>query len=95
MRTSVCRWPCGCMLPPITPKLICGWPSLVRNAGMMVWNGRLPGATQLGLAASRQKPWPRFCIDDAAAGHDDARAEAHVVALDEADHHAALVGGVR
>jgi hypothetical protein len=31
------------MLPPITPKLITGWPSFVRKAGMMVWNGRLPG----------------------------------------------------
>src|SRR6185369_1308626 len=30
---------------------------------------------------------------DAPAGNDDARAEAHVVALDEAHHHAALVGG--
>jgi DNA-binding response OmpR family regulator len=45
---QVCRWPCGCMLPPITPKLICGWPSFVRKPGMMVWNGRLPGATTLG-----------------------------------------------
>jgi hypothetical protein len=32
---------------------------------------------------------------DAPAGHDHARAEAHVVALDEAHHHAALVGVVR
>ena len=30
---------------------------------MMVWNGRLPGATRFGLAATRLKPWPRFCID--------------------------------
>ena len=27
---------------------------------MMVWNGRLPGATWLG-PGSRLKPWPRFC----------------------------------
>ena len=30
---------------------------------MMVWNGRLPGATRLGLFAASEKPWPRFCID--------------------------------
>ena len=27
---------------------------------MMVWKGRLPGATTLALAGSRLKPWPRF-----------------------------------
>jgi len=48
IRSSVCRCPCGCMLPPITPKLICGLPSFIRNAGMIVWNGRLPGSTQFG-----------------------------------------------
>ena len=36
-------WPCGCMVPPITPKLATGWPSLVMKPGMMVWNGRLFG----------------------------------------------------
>ena len=60
---------------------------------MMVWNGRLPGATSSGCAGSSEKPWPRFCRQTPQLGHDDARAEAHVVALDEADHHAALVGG--
>ena len=49
------------MLPPITPKLICGLPSFVRKPGMMVWNGRLPGATMFGWPASVVKPWPRFC----------------------------------
>ncbi len=37
---------------------------LLRKAGMMVWNGRLPGATRLagfkGLAGNAN-PWPRFC----------------------------------
>ena len=28
---------------------------------MMVWNGRLPGATTFGLFGSSEKPWPRFC----------------------------------
>ena len=55
---------------------------------MMVRNGRLPGATTLRLAGSRLKAWPRFI----AARHHDAQLEAHVVALDERDHHAALVG---
>ena len=44
MFTSTWTCPCGCMSPPITPKLISGWPSRVMNAGMMVWKGRLPGA---------------------------------------------------
>ena len=48
---------------PITPKLINGRPSRVRKPGMMVWKGRLPGATTFGLAASSEKPWPRFCSD--------------------------------
>jgi hypothetical protein len=41
---TICAWPCGCIAPPITPKLAYGLPPLVMNAGMMVWNGRLPGA---------------------------------------------------
>ena len=32
------------MSPPITPKLSHGAPSFVMKAGMIVWNGRLPGA---------------------------------------------------
>ena len=86
-------WPCGCMLPPITPKLITGWPSLVRKAGMMVWNGRLPGATTFGLAGVEAEAVAAVLQAQAVARHHHARAEAHVVALDEADHHAALVGG--
>ena len=31
-------------LPEATEKLSHGSPSFVANAGMMVWNGRLPGA---------------------------------------------------
>ena len=30
---------------------------------MMVWNGRLAGATTLGLRSSRLKAWPRFCSE--------------------------------
>ncbi|CFN71522.1 Uncharacterised protein [Bordetella pertussis] len=48
MRTSACRCPCGCMLPPMMPKLISGAPSCVRKAGMPVWNGRLPPPTTFG-----------------------------------------------
>ena len=58
---------------------------------MMVWNGRLPGATRLGLSGSRLKPWPAVLHRQAQAGHDHAGTEPHVVALDEAHHHAALV----
>jgi hypothetical protein len=34
------------------PKLIHGLPSLVMKAGMMVWNGRLPGAKLFGWPPS-------------------------------------------
>jgi len=52
------------MFAPITPNDMTGStaPSTVRvrKAGMMVWNGRLPGATWLA-PSRRLKPWPRFC----------------------------------
>ena len=48
------------MSPPITPKLITACPSRVTNPGMIVWKGRLPGATSLGCPASSEKPAPRF-----------------------------------
>ena len=41
---TICACPWGCMPPPIRPKLIHGWPSFVMKAGMIVWNGSLPGA---------------------------------------------------
>ena len=59
---------------------------------MIVWNGRLPGATRFGFAGSRREAVAAVLQRDARAGHDHARAEAQVVALDEADHHAVAVG---
>ena len=47
----------------MTPNDINGAPLRVRNAGMIVWKGRLPGATTLGLRGSRLKPLPRFCSE--------------------------------
>ena len=58
---------------------------------MMVWNGRLPGATWLGPGLQGEAV-AAVLQADAEAGLDAARAEAHVVALDEAHHHAVLVG---
>ena len=52
----ICECPCACIEPPITPKLIAGMPSLVTNAGMMVWNGRFFGATTFACPARRLKP---------------------------------------
>jgi hypothetical protein len=43
--------------------------------------------------ASTLKPWPAVLQADAEVWLDTARAEAHVVALDEAHHHAVFVGG--
>ena len=53
----------------------------------------LAGATQFGLPASSVKAVAAVLHRHAPPRHDDAGAEAHVVALDEAHHHAALVGG--
>ena len=64
--SSSCTWPCGCIEPPMTPKLSHGAsppaPSgCVTNAGMMVWNGRFPGATVFGSPGSSVNPAPRSC----------------------------------
>ncbi len=48
------------MSPPMTPKLIQGSPSRGTKPGMMVWKGRLSGATRFGWPSSRVKPAPRF-----------------------------------
>jgi hypothetical protein len=57
------------MLPPITPKLITGWPSLVRKAGMMVWKGRLPGPPRWrGWGARRAEAVAAVLQADAEAG---------------------------
>ena len=44
-RIIICVCPCGCISAPITPKLMRALSPFVANAGMMVWNGRLPGPT--------------------------------------------------
>ena len=53
-------WPWGCIGAPITPNGPTGRPSRVRKAGMMVWNGRLPGAYSFGWPSSRVNPSPRL-----------------------------------
>ena len=60
---------------------------------MIVWKGRLPGASAFGWPGSRVKPSPRFCSAMPVPGTTMPRAEAHVVRLDVADHHAVAVGG--
>ncbi len=57
--TTICAWPCGCMSPPIRPNASTGTPAWVMNAGMMVWNGRFPGAYELGLPGFRLNRLPR------------------------------------
>mmetsp|Transcript_16173 Transcript_16173/g.24642 ORF Transcript_16173/g.24642 Transcript_16173/m.24642 type:complete len:269 (+) Transcript_16173:144-950(+) len=60
--TVSCRCPCGCIYPPMLDRVayspfVSAW---VRIPGMMVWYGRRRGASALGCAASRSKPYPRF-----------------------------------
>jgi hypothetical protein len=42
--TSTCACACGCTEPPITPNASHGCASYITKPGMIVWNGRLPGA---------------------------------------------------
>jgi hypothetical protein len=44
----------------MTPKGPTAAPSFVRNAGMIVWNGRLPGSSTFGWPRSRVNAAPRF-----------------------------------
>ncbi len=60
MRSITCVWPCACIEPPITPKLMSGCPLRVTKPGMIVWNGRLRGATTLAWSGRTLNPEPRF-----------------------------------
>ena len=81
------------MLPPITPKLICGWPSLREEGRDDGVERPLAGRDDVGAAGIEAEAVAAVLQRQPQPGHHHARAEAHVVALDEADHHAALVGG--
>jgi hypothetical protein len=92
MRAATCTWPCACIEPPITPKPCSGWPPRIRKPGMMVWNGRLRGATWLGWPSDQREAPAAVLQRDAGVGHHHARAEALEVGLDQRHHHPALVG---
>jgi hypothetical protein len=42
------------------PNVMSGCPSFITNPAMIVWNGRLRGATTLGLRGSSENPTPRL-----------------------------------
>ena len=56
-----CACVSGCTLPPMLPNVISGWPSFITKPAMIVWNGRLRGATMFGLFGSSEKAEPRLC----------------------------------
>ena len=60
MRLMTCVWPCGCMVPPITPKLMTGSPLFVTKPGMMVLSGRFDGPTRFGWPGVVTKQEPRL-----------------------------------
>ena len=91
MRLATCVWPCGCIVPPITPNEANGAPSLVMKPGMMVLSGRFRGPTRFGWPACGDEAGAAIVERDAGARHDDARAETVIVRLDQRDHHAVLV----
>ncbi len=55
-------WACvsGCTLPPMFPNVINGCPSFITKPAMIVWKGRLCGATTFGLFGSRENAEPRL-----------------------------------
>ena len=70
------KWACACMLPPMTPKGPGRRPSRSSSPGMIVWNGRRPGAIRLGWPSSSVKPAPRLCSAIPVSPTVHARAEA-------------------
>ena len=58
----------------------------------MVWKGRLPGRDHVRVACFQGEAVAPVLQRHTVSGQDQARAKAHVIALDEADHHATLVG---
>ena len=56
-----CACVSGCTLPPMLPKAINGAPSFITKPAMIEWNGRLCGATMLGLLGSSENAEPRLC----------------------------------
>ena len=53
---------CACSSPPMLPKDSNGWPFFMKNAVMMVMNGRLCGAITSGDLGLRLKNDPRSFI---------------------------------
>ncbi len=87
--------PCGCMKPPITPKGPTGSPSRVRKPGMIVCVRPLARGHHVRVRGVEREVGASVLHGDAGAGHDDARSEALVVALDEADHRAVAIAAHR
>ena len=75
----------------MTPKTNTGLPSFVTIAGMIVWNGRLPGSSRLAWFSSSENRRAAVLDGEAEVGRGQAGAEAEVVALDERHAVAVLV----
>ena len=91
--TTNCTCPCACMSPPMTPNDASGRPSRSSMPGMIVWNGRLPGAMQFGCAGSSEKPQPRFCSAMPVSPATMPEPKAQIEAVDQRDDVAVAVGG--
>ena len=76
MCETTCRWPCGCMWPPMTPNGPASAPSRRSMPGMIVWYGRLPGGEPVRVARLEREAVPAVLQRDARAGRDDHGAEA-------------------
>jgi hypothetical protein len=82
MLMMIWAWPWGCMSPPITPNDSHGWPPRAKP-GMIVWNGRLPGAIDVGVAVGQGEQLAPVLEHEAQAVRRQARAHAAIVGLDD------------
>ena len=92
-----CACACAWFSPPMMPKPMCTSPFSMK-AGMMVWNGRLRGASALGCSASIANSAAAILQGETVIVHHHAGAEMLVEALNQRDdvavaiHHGEIDG---
>ena len=65
MLSRICTCPCGCMLAPMQPNVICRRSPRRTIAGRMLWRGRLPGAISFGRSPFKRELRRAVVQDDA------------------------------
>ena len=91
MRTWACI--CGCVAPPMTPKLSQGCRSLVTNAGIIVWKGTLTWCIGIKTPGRKIEELSPILKDKPKARDSHPRTHAPVVTLNKRNHVAFSIGG--